>query len=68
VTIDQSFIYQFQNNLELALQKMQSRLLSTVSVGTYQGEQTAPVEYLQPIEAQEITSRNEQRNPVDTAY
>jgi hypothetical protein len=57
VNVPTWYVRQFNRNLNLLLQQMDSRFAGTVDMGTYVGDQGSPVDQMGIIEAQLVTDR-----------
>jgi hypothetical protein len=65
VNIPTHYVQQYSTNIALLLQQQGSKLRDAVSVGSYVGKQSSPVDQIGKVEMQTVTSRFAPMNRVD---
>jgi hypothetical protein len=65
VNIPTHYVQQYSTNIALLLQQQGSKLRDSVSVGSYVGKQSSPVDQIGKVEMQTVTSRFAPMNRVD---
>jgi hypothetical protein len=65
VNIPTHYVQQYSTNIALLLQQQGSKLRDAVSVGSYVGKQSSPVDQIGKVEMQTVTSRFSPMNRVD---
>ena len=57
INLPSHYVMQFSTNLQLLLQQKGSKLMNAVTQGNYVGKQASPVDQMDKVEAQRVTSR-----------